>query len=91
MTVRRPGQPQRHARQRRADHREVPLKDGDELRVGPLKFRVAEAESKAGGSRPKSAIAASPKNDKPRKQPPVKDVADVVERTISNLGQCDRR
>src|SRR6266480_1602359 len=26
--------------------KEVPLKDGDELRVGPLKFRVAAADSK---------------------------------------------
>lgn len=58
---------------------EVPLKVGDELRVGPLKFRIAERESTA-----PAAESATPKSDKPRKQPPVKDVADVVERTISN-------
>jgi pSer/pThr/pTyr-binding forkhead associated (FHA) protein len=57
--------------------KEVLLKDGDELGVGPLKFRVvalAEADL------PKLA----PATEKPRKQPPVKNVADVVERTISN-------
>ncbi len=61
---------------------EVPLKAGDELRVGPLKFRVAAAVAKD-----TAAVAATesaePKGAKPRKQPPVKDVADVVERTIS--------
>ena len=62
---------------------EVPLKDGDELRVGPLKFRVAAAESNDASSATAPALAA-PKTDKPRKQPPVKNVADVVERTISN-------
>jgi pSer/pThr/pTyr-binding forkhead associated (FHA) protein len=61
---------------------EVPLKDGDELRVGPLKFRVAAAESNdAAAASPEST---TPGSAKPRKQPPVKDVADVVERTISN-------
>jgi len=61
---------------------EVPLKDGDELRVGPLKFRVAAVESNgAAAALPDSAAHGS---EKPRKQPPVKDVADVVERTISN-------
>jgi pSer/pThr/pTyr-binding forkhead associated (FHA) protein len=62
---------------------EVPLKEGDELRVGPLKFRIAAAESKdatAAGT-PEST---TPKSEKPRKQPPVKNVADVVQRTISN-------
>jgi len=62
---------------------EVPLKEGDELRVGPLKFRVAAREP----SPAPPALAAEPATSdmaKPRKQPPVKDVADVVERTISN-------
>jgi pSer/pThr/pTyr-binding forkhead associated (FHA) protein len=62
---------------------EVPLKDSDELRVGPLTFRVATAESKQAISSA-SPESATPKSDKPRKQPPVKNVADVVERTISN-------
>jgi pSer/pThr/pTyr-binding forkhead associated (FHA) protein len=61
---------------------EVPLKDGDELRVGPLKFRVAAAESTSAATG--SADSSLPKSDKVRKQPPVKDVADIVERTISN-------
>jgi pSer/pThr/pTyr-binding forkhead associated (FHA) protein len=61
--------------------KEVPLKEGDELRVGPLKFRVAARESKKDSPGiPKLAPAT---NDKQRRQPPVKDVADVVERTIS--------
>jgi pSer/pThr/pTyr-binding forkhead associated (FHA) protein len=62
---------------------EVPLKVGDELRVGPLKFRVAERESTAAAPAPvaDSAPAATVKS---KRQPPVKDVADVVERTISN-------
>jgi pSer/pThr/pTyr-binding forkhead associated (FHA) protein len=59
---------------------EVPLKAGDELRVGPLHFRVAERESSAVVSNPGVDPAAA----KPKRQPPVKDVADVVERTISN-------
>lgn len=57
--------------------KEVLLKDGDELGVGPLKFRVAAVQE---AEIPKLA----PATEKPRKQPPVKDVADVVERTISN-------
>jgi predicted component of type VI protein secretion system len=53
----------------------VPLSAGDELRVGPLKFRV-DAVPAAAVER-KSA-------DIPRgKQPPVKDVSDVAERTAS--------
>jgi pSer/pThr/pTyr-binding forkhead associated (FHA) protein len=62
---------------------EVPLKEGDELRVGPLKFRVAAIEPKEATSNgvPDSGTIQS---DKPRKQPPVKSVGDVVERTISN-------
>src|SRR3954469_16067839 len=62
--------------------KEVPLNDGDELRVGPLKFRVAQVEEKTAA--PAAAgEPASPNTAKSRKQPPVKDVADVVERTIS--------
>jgi pSer/pThr/pTyr-binding forkhead associated (FHA) protein len=63
---------------------EVPLKAGDELRVGPLKFLVAERESSAAVPPANSAGPATTDAAKPRKQPPVKDVADVVERTISN-------
>src|SRR5262249_18321449 len=61
---------------------EVPLKAGDELRVGPLHFRVAERESSAAAS----AAAADPAAaaTKPKRQPPVKAVADVVDSTISN-------
>ncbi len=61
--------------------KEVPLKDGDELRVGPLKFRVVVAQTTEKGVT--SAEAAPPKTTKQRRQPPVKDVGDVVERTIS--------
>src|SRR5882757_7137122 len=48
---------------------EVPLKDGDELRVGPLSFRVAAAESKEAASTP-ALESGTPKSEKPRKQPP---------------------
>jgi predicted component of type VI protein secretion system len=66
--------------------KEVPLKEGDELCVGPLKFRVAAAAEAA-----KESTDAAPvlkgfvptRTDKPKRQPPVKDVADVVERTIN--------
>jgi len=58
----------------------VPLKVGDELRVGPLKFRVAPivTTKPAPSSAPPTPTAAS---TKPRKQPRVKDVADAVQRT----------
>lgn len=75
--------------------REVPLFAGNELRVGPLKFRVepladkaskevaapVPAESSAAAEPAPAASVAEAK--KPRKQPPVKDVAEVVQRTIS--------
>ena len=41
----RSGQPQRHVRQRHAHRAGSALKAGDELRVGPLKFRVDGAEA----------------------------------------------
>ncbi|HVT26620.1 MAG TPA: FHA domain-containing protein [Lacipirellulaceae bacterium] len=59
--------------------KEVPLKDGDELRVGPLKFRVIAEETKEKNA---TVAEAAPKTTKQRRQPPVKDVGDVVERTI---------
>lgn len=66
---------------------EVPLTAGNELRVGPLKFRIDVIPEK---SAKEAALAAPPPSDtivskdgKPRKQPPVKDVADVVQRTIN--------
>ena len=62
---------------------EVPLKVGDELRVGPLKFRVAPIVSAKPSVEPPSGSAPA----KPRKQPPVKDVADAVQRTISKADQ----
>jgi pSer/pThr/pTyr-binding forkhead associated (FHA) protein len=59
---------------------EVALAVGDEVRVGPLKFRIATVEAK-----PSAAPQASSPAEvaKPKKQPPVKDVADVVQRTVS--------
>src|SRR3954471_1643887 len=62
--------------------KEVPLNDGDVLRVGPLVFRVAAVESKPKDAAP-PATANGDTTGKSRK-PPVKDVADVVARTISN-------
>jgi pSer/pThr/pTyr-binding forkhead associated (FHA) protein len=65
----------------------VRLKPGDELRVGPLKFRVASVgvpEKPA-----QDSVPPSPDPTRPRKQPPVRDVADVVERTIKKLKSED--
>jgi predicted component of type VI protein secretion system len=68
------------------------IRPGDEIRVGPLKFRVElvaavkPAEPAAAAEPPEAAATVAPPAlplEKPRKQPPVKDVADVVERTIS--------
>lgn len=56
---------------------EVTLRVGDELRVGPLRFRIAAKE----GIKPPLSASADP--NKARKQPPVKDVADVIQRTVN--------
>jgi pSer/pThr/pTyr-binding forkhead associated (FHA) protein len=60
---------------------ETALKVGDELRVGPLHFRIAPIVAVA----PKAPAASAPAvpQNRPRKHPPVKDVADVVQRTLS--------
>ena len=64
--------------------KEVPLKDGDELGVGPLKFHVAAVDSAEAKNAPPVIKGSVPtKTEKQRRQPPVKDVADVVDRTIS--------
>jgi pSer/pThr/pTyr-binding forkhead associated (FHA) protein len=59
---------------------EVPLAAGDELRVGPLKFRIAPIDELKTAPAQSSSTA---EQRKPRKQPPVKDVADVIQRTVS--------
>jgi pSer/pThr/pTyr-binding forkhead associated (FHA) protein len=59
--------------------KEVPLSVGDELRVGPLKFRVA-AMSTAPAAEARSAPPVP--QPKPQKKPPVKDVASAVQRTL---------
>src|SRR5262245_8610700 len=59
---------------------EVQLKVGDELRVGPLKFRIDSAvPAKPPLAIPPLAPAAEVKQ---KKQPPVKDVADAAKRSI---------
>lgn len=70
---------------------EVPLKAGDELRVGPLKFRVAAISA---ATIPALPIPHPPgpvkvQDIKRGKQPPVKDVADVAERIIGKSGSED--
>jgi pSer/pThr/pTyr-binding forkhead associated (FHA) protein len=57
---------------------QVPLSVGDDLRVGPLHFRVGANVSAAAKNEPSPTAAAPPK---PVKQPPVKDVADIAQRT----------
>jgi len=67
------------------------LKVGDELRVGPLHFRVepkVRSDEGSKASKSKSAAkaakpAAEPGDVKRGRQPPAKDVAEVVERTAS--------
>jgi predicted component of type VI protein secretion system len=59
---------------------EVTLAAGDELRVGPLKFRVATAEN---GKPAIDQAAPAQAPVKAAKQPPVKSVADVIQRTVS--------
>ncbi len=68
----------------------TPLKVGDEIRVGPLHFRVEPLVKVDGGSKAsKSAVKAKtekpvePVDVKRGKQPPAKNVAEVVERTAS--------
>jgi pSer/pThr/pTyr-binding forkhead associated (FHA) protein len=58
---------------------QVPLSVGDELRVGPLHFRVGASVSAAAKDEPAPPPSAQPK---PAKQPPVKNVADVAQRTV---------
>jgi pSer/pThr/pTyr-binding forkhead associated (FHA) protein len=68
---------------------ETPLAVGDELRIGPLQFRVAPmaATVPVPTAAPAAPTAAAPApavaTEKPRKQPPVKDVADAVQRSIN--------
>lgn len=61
----------------------VSLSIGDELSVGPLQFRVAAVASKEAVS-PTSGVAEA---KSARKQPPVRSVADVAQRTVSNSDQ----
>jgi predicted component of type VI protein secretion system len=69
----------------------TPLKVGDEIRVGPLHFRVeqrvaaaesaAASEPVAGSKAAQPAGPHAPADLKRGKQPPVKDVAEVMQRT----------
>lgn len=59
------------------------LNAGDELRVGPLKFRITSIAPVEPAPTPAPAPTPTAASVKPRKQPPVKDVAEVVERTKS--------
>jgi pSer/pThr/pTyr-binding forkhead associated (FHA) protein len=59
--------------------KEVPLSVGDELRVGPLKFRIAAMSSAPAAEAKSSAPVPAPKS---LKKPAVKDVAGAVQRTI---------
>lgn len=60
--------------------KEVPLSVGDELRVGPLKFRIATMSSAPAAKAKTPAPTQEPKS---QKKPPVKDVAGAVQRTVS--------
>lgn len=60
---------------------EVALSQGDELRVGPLKFRVDAVHAKQSPAPAPRAASTAPAPAS-KKQPPVKDVADVIQRTV---------
>lgn len=62
---------------------EVTLAPGDELRIGPLKFRIAIAEK----STSTEEHGPAPADAKPKKQPPIKDVADVIQRTVGKADE----
>jgi predicted component of type VI protein secretion system len=63
---------------------EVNLSAGDELRVGPLVFNVAaRGEKKAAPQAESAAPSTAPAPTKPKKQPPVKDMADIIQRTVN--------
>lgn len=55
---------------------ETPLKPGDELRVGPLRFRIAPLLKPA-------AAATRPHDINRAKQPPVQSVADIAQRAAN--------
>jgi pSer/pThr/pTyr-binding forkhead associated (FHA) protein len=65
---------------------EMPLKVGDELAVGPLKFRVEEVPPRD-KAKPEESKQEDKQQDakqsKSSRQPPVKDVGDVVQRTAA--------
>lgn len=70
----------------------TPLSVGDELRVGPLKFRVEQYVKQGSDTKvpkPAQATAAAASHDSQdinrSKQPPVKSVAEVIQRTVSKV------
>lgn len=74
------------------------LKEGDELSVGPLKFRVDRREPKPATSEKNSAEKTTSKQPakaptspgiKKSKQPPVKNVADVAARSAEQPGKFE--
>lgn len=62
--------------------KEVPLKAGDELRIGPLKFRVAPLGAEAKTPIPIPPLAPRAEAQQ-RKQPPVKDAAEAAQRAAA--------
>jgi pSer/pThr/pTyr-binding forkhead associated (FHA) protein len=67
--------------------RPTPLAVGDALRVGPLKFRVEEYVKQSGeakAAKPAPVAAEPDSQDINRaKQPPIKDISDVIARTVT--------
>jgi pSer/pThr/pTyr-binding forkhead associated (FHA) protein len=66
---------------------EIPLVEGNELRVGPLHFRVAPHVKKESAAPATPAATPAQPAAKPKKQPPVKDVADVIQRTVNKADE----
>jgi len=64
----------------------TPLKDGDEIRIGPLSFRIDRIEPTSAEKYPKPGSKTNSPGLKHKKRPPVRNVADVAARTAGPTG-----
>ena len=64
----------------------TPLKDGDEIRIGPLRFRIDSTKTTIEKTAPGTSAKNNSHGLKHKKRPPVKDVADVAARTADPTG-----
>lgn len=64
----------------------TPLKNGDEIRIGPLRFRIDSIEPTSEKGLPSTSAPTNSHGLKHKKRPPVRDVADVAARTADPTG-----